>query len=83
MIIVERYENTNLWITKSDAGVKIRPVFDRLGKEIADFNYNEAIDIDVDGHPRYDYEETEELIDQEEEQIEENNEDGEEPTEEE
>ena len=82
MIVIERYENTNLWITRSDAGVKIKPVFDRLGKEIADFNYNEAIDIDVDGYPRYDYEETEEVIEQEENE-EENNEVGEEPTEEE
>ena len=62
MIKIKRIENTNLWLTKSDSGFKIKQVVDRLGQPIPDVEYNEAIDIDVNGQPRYDYIETENLV---------------------
>lgn len=49
----------------STNGKKIRPVFDRLGKPIAEHTkYDDgiAIDIIVDGKPRYDYVETDEDV---------------------
>lgn len=47
----------------SDIGKKIKPVFDRLGKDInPNAEYDEAIDIIVDGKPRYDYVETDEDV---------------------
>ena len=59
MITTERIENTDLWLTKSDSGFKIKQVVDRLGQPIPDVEYGEAVDIDVNGQPRYDYIETE------------------------
>lgn len=55
-------ENTDLWLTKSDSGFKIKQVADRLGQPIPDVEYGEAVDIDVNGQPRYDYIETENLV---------------------
>lgn len=49
----------------STNGKKIRPVFDRLGKPISEHaKYDDgiAIDIIVDGKPRYDYVETDEDV---------------------
>ena len=62
MIKIKRIENTDLWLTKSDSGFKIKQVVDRLGQPIPDVEYNDAIDIDVNGQPRYDYIETENLV---------------------
>lgn len=48
----------------SDSGVKIKPIFDRLHRPINEnAAYDEAIDLIVDGSPRYDYIETGILID--------------------
>lgn len=45
--------------TYSDENYMIRPILDRLGKEInPNAIYDEAEDIEVDGKPRFDYEET-------------------------
>ncbi len=45
--------------TSSDRNKMIKPVFDRLGKPINEnAMYDEAVDVIVDGHPRYDYVET-------------------------
>lgn len=47
----------------SDNNKMIRPVFDRLGKPInPNALYAEAIDIIVNGQPRYDYIETDQEI---------------------
>ena len=61
MIIVEKIEEG--FRTYSDEGYMIRPVYDRLGDSVnQNATYDEAEDIEVDGHPRFDYEETEEKI---------------------
>lgn len=58
MIKVEKTEEG--YKTYSDDGYMIRPILDRLGEEInSSAMYDEAEDIEVDGHPRFDYEETE------------------------
>lgn len=45
--------------TYSDSNKMIKPVFDRLGKPINENAiYDEAVDIIVDGKPRFDYAET-------------------------
>lgn len=45
--------------TYSDEDYMIRPILDRLGKEInPNAIYDEAEDIEVNGQPRFDYEET-------------------------
>lgn len=50
----------------SDNNKKIKPTFDRLGKEInPNAVYGEAIDIIVNGQPRYDYIETDQEIEAE------------------
>lgn len=57
MIKVEKTENG--FRTYSDEDYMIRPILDRLGKEISpNAMYDEAEDIEVDGKPRFDYEET-------------------------
>ena len=57
MIIVEKLEEG--FRTYSDEGFKISPILDRLGEPIhQNALYDEAEDIEVDGHPRFDYEET-------------------------
>lgn len=54
----------------SDNNKMIKPTYDRLGKPInPDAMYDEAIDIIVDGMPRYDYEETDIEIEIEDEII--------------
>ena len=59
MIITEQIDE-RLIKSYSDRGKMITPAYDRLGKE---FNsqalYSEAIDIIVDGMPRFGYNETE------------------------
>lgn len=51
----------------SDNSKKIKPTFDRLGKEInPNAIYDEAIDIIINGQPRYDYIETDQDIEAEE-----------------
>lgn len=56
MITVEKIENG--YKTYSDTYM-IRPILDRLGHSInPNAMYDEAEDIEVDGHPRFDYEET-------------------------
>ena len=57
MIKVEKIEDN--YKTYSDEGFMIRPIFDRLGQEInPNAIYDEAEDIEVEGQPRFDYEET-------------------------
>lgn len=69
MIKVEKTETG--FRTYSDEDYMIRPILDRLGKEInPNAIYDEAEDIEVDGRPRFDYEETDikrEIIEIEEE----------------
>lgn len=51
--------NERLIKSYSDNNKMIKPVFDRLGKDInPNAQYDEAVDIIVDGKPRYDYVET-------------------------
>lgn len=60
--------NERLIKSYSDNNKMIKPTFDRLGKEINPHAvYDEAIDIIVDGQPRYDYIETDQDIVTEEE----------------
>lgn len=62
MIVIEQY-NDKLMKTYSDSELKIRPIYDRLGKEINPHaKYDIAVDIMVEGKPRYDYVETDEKI---------------------
>ena len=57
MIVIEQTENG--FKTYSDENYMIKPILDRLGKEInSNAMYDEAEDIEVDGKPRFDYEET-------------------------
>lgn len=57
MIKIEKIETG--FRTYSDEDYMIKPTLDRLGKEInSNAIYDEAEDIEVDGHPRFDYEET-------------------------
>ena len=57
MIKIEKIEDN--YRTYSDEGYMIRPILDRLGEEInINAIYDEAEDIEVDGQPRFDYEET-------------------------
>ena len=49
----------------SDNGVKIKQAYDRLGKPINENAvYDKAIDVIVNGQPRYDYVETKNIIGQ-------------------
>lgn len=55
--------NERLIKSYSDNNKMIKPIFDRLGKEInPNAVYDEAIDVIVDGQPRYDYIETDQDI---------------------
>lgn len=64
MIKVEKTETG--FRTYSDEDYMIKPILDRLGKEInPNAIYDEAEDIEVDGKPRFDYEETNIKIEQE------------------
>ena len=57
MIKIERTENG--YKTYSDEDYIIRPILDRLGEPInPNAIYGEAEDIEVNGQPRFDYEET-------------------------
>jgi len=57
MIKIEKNEDN--YITYSDENFMIKPIYDRLGEEInPDAIYGIAEDIEVDGQPRFDYEET-------------------------
>lgn len=57
MIKIEKIETG--FRTYSDEDYMIRPILDRLGNEInLNAMYDEAEDIEVDGYPRFDYEET-------------------------
>ena len=69
MIIIEQISE-KLIKSYSDNNKMIKPIYDRLGKPInPDAKYAEAIDIIVNGQPRYNYVETN--IEIEEEQVEE------------
>lgn len=71
MIKTEIVEN-NFIKTYSNNNKMIRPIYDRLGKEInPDALYSEAVDIVVNGLPRYEYEETEIEIESEQEDLDE------------
>lgn len=57
MIKIEKTETG--FRTYSDEDYMIKPILDRLGKEInPNAMYDEAEDIEVDGYPRFDYIET-------------------------
>lgn len=57
MIKIEKIESG--FRTYSDEDYMIRPILDRLGKEInPNAMYDEAEDIEVNGFPRFDYIET-------------------------
>lgn len=59
--------NERLIKSYSDNNKMIKPTYDRLGKEInPNASYDIAIDIIVDGQPRYDYVETDQDIEAEE-----------------
>ena len=75
MLIINRLEeNNDLWLTKSDSGYYIKHKVDRMLNEPSDDAlYEEAVDIDVNGQPRYEYEETNILIENEEQEDESNN----------
>jgi hypothetical protein len=66
MIKIEKLEEG--FRTYSDEDYMIRPILDRLGNEInPNAIYDEAEDIEVNGQPRFDYEETEIKREKEEE----------------
>lgn len=57
MIKIEKLEEG--FRTYSDEDYMIRPILDRLGEEInPNAIYDEAEDIEIDGQPRFEYEET-------------------------
>ena len=67
MIVIEKIDDI-LVKSYSDINKKIKPIFDRLGKEINPHaKYDIAVDIIVNGQPRYDYVETDIDIEVEEE----------------
>lgn len=71
MIVIEKIDD-RLVKSYSDINKMIKPIFDRMGKEInTNAAYGEAIDIIVNGKPRYDYVETDIDIEVEEEVLEE------------
>ena len=71
MIVIEKIDDI-LVKSYSDINKKIKPIFDRLGKEINPHaKYDIAVDIIVNGQPRYDYVETDIDIEVEEETAEE------------
>lgn len=66
MIKIEKTETG--FRTYSDEDYMIKPILDRLGKEInLNAIYDEAEDIKVNGQPRFDYEETDIKREKEEE----------------
>lgn len=68
MIVIEKIDD-RLIKSYSDSNKIIKPVYDRLGKAInPNAAYSEAIDIIVNGQPRYDYVETDIDIETSEEQ---------------
>lgn len=75
--------NERLIKSYSDSNKMIKPVYDRLGKEINPHaKYDIAVDIIIDGQPRYDYVETDIDIEVEEEVLEEGEEETDEVVEE-
>lgn len=72
MIVHEFFEDNTLCKTYSDNNKMVKQVLDRLGKPIReDAIYAEAVDMVIDGKPRYDYVETDIDIEVEEEVLEE------------
>lgn len=72
MIKKEFFDGNRLCRTYSDNGKMIKQVYDRMGRPIAqDAVYSEAVDIVINGYPRYDYVETDIDITSEEESVEE------------
>lgn len=68
MIVHEFFEDNTLCKTYSDNNKMVKQVLDRLGKPIReDAIYAEAVDMVIDGKPRYDYVETDIDIEVEEE----------------
>ena len=79
MIVHEFFENNTLCKTYSDNNKMVKQVMDRLNRPIRENAiYAEAVDMVIDGKPRYDYVETDIDI-----EVEEVLEEGEETTEEE
>ena len=64
MIVVEK-SGESLFKTYSDSGLMIRQILDRLGGDVdGSALYEEADDIDVNGKPRFEYEETDIAVDE-------------------
>lgn len=72
MIVHEFFENNTLCKTYSDNNKMVKQVMDRLNRPIRENAiYAEAVDMVIDGQPRYDYVETDIDIEVEEETTEE------------
>ena len=72
MIKKEFFDGNRLCKTYSDSGKMIKQVYDKMGRPIVqNAIYAEAIDIVINGYPRYDYIETDIDIEKEEEIVEE------------
>ena len=72
MIVHEFFENNTLCKTYSDNNKMVKQVMDRLNRPIRENAiYAEAVDMVIDGKPRYDYVETDIDIEVEEEVLEE------------
>ena len=72
MIVHEFFENNTLCKTYSDNNKMVKQVMDRLNRPIRENAiYAEAVDMVIDGQPRYDYVETDIDIEVEEEVLEE------------
>lgn len=68
MIVHEFFENNTLCKTYSDNNKMVKQVMDRLNRPIRENAiYAEAVDMVIDGKPRYDYVETDIDIEVEEE----------------
>lgn len=69
MAIQHEILENNLVRTYSDNSLKIKQTYDRLGQPISEYAiYDEAVDILINGEPRYDYVETDEPIEVEQEE---------------
>lgn len=83
MIVHEFFENNTLCKTYSDNNKMVKQVMDRLNRPIRENAiYAEAVDMVIDGQPRYDYVETDIDIEVEEEVLEEETTEDEEETDE-
>ena len=66
MLVVNYNEHLGVWETYSDKQVMIRRIHDRAGLPLDPAETIIGIDDDIDGNPRFDYEETEHSIENDE-----------------